>query len=146
MTRSGTARPHSSLHELFDLFSNNFCELRSPVTESNRRPSPYHACKFRLITSDWGGLPQVGRIAVSERVALRLPLPEVVVAWFVTGPGDPPPRILDHLGSIRVDNRTVALASMVSLLSAPRPRASSCSEETHWSGVSIATRTITALR
>ena len=23
----------------------------SPVTESNRRPSPYHACRFRLMTS-----------------------------------------------------------------------------------------------
>ena len=31
----------------------------SPVTESNRRPSPYHACQFRLTPSGWVGLPQV---------------------------------------------------------------------------------------
>ena len=85
MTRSGTARPHSSLHELFDLFSNNFCELRSPVTESNRRPSPYHACRFRLPSSGWVGLPQARRILVSEYVELGLPLPGIVVTWFVTG-------------------------------------------------------------
>ena len=57
----------------------------SPVTESNRRPSPYHACRFRPAVSGWVGLPQVGRIAVSEHVALRLPLPGVVVTRFVTG-------------------------------------------------------------
>ena len=41
----------------------------SPVTESNRRPSPYHACRFRLMPSGWVGLPQVGGNAVSEYVA-----------------------------------------------------------------------------
>ncbi len=31
------------------------------------------------------GLPQVRETAVSERIALRLPLPAVVVTWFITG-------------------------------------------------------------
>jgi len=39
--------------------------------------------------SGWVGLPQVGGIAVSEYVALRLPLPGVVV----TGSEISPPRI-----------------------------------------------------
>ena len=56
----------------------------SPVTESNRRPSPYHACQFRPIASHQVGLLQVGEIAVSEYVALRLVLPGAVVTWFVT--------------------------------------------------------------
>ncbi len=50
----------------------------SPVTESNRRPSPYHACRFRLMASGWVGLPQVGQIAVSEHVALCLPSPSAL--------------------------------------------------------------------
>ena len=37
--------------------------------------------------SSWVGLPQVGGTAVSECVALRLPLPGVVVTCFVTGSG-----------------------------------------------------------
>ena len=37
------------------------------------------------MASGWVGLPQVRGIAVSEYVALRLPLPGVVVTWFVTG-------------------------------------------------------------
>jgi hypothetical protein len=49
-----------------------------------RRPSPYHACWFCLTPSRWVGLAQVGEISVSERVALRLPLAEAVVAGFVT--------------------------------------------------------------
>jgi len=57
----------------------------SPVTESNRRPSPYHTCRFRLMASGWVGLPQLGEIAVSGCVALRRPLPEAVVTCFVTG-------------------------------------------------------------
>ena len=57
----------------------------SPVTESNRRPSPYHACWFRLMGSHWVGLPQVGVIAASGCVVFRLPLPGVVVTYFVTG-------------------------------------------------------------
>jgi hypothetical protein len=57
----------------------------SPVTESNRRPSPYHACRFGLTQSGQAELPQGRRIAVSEYVALRLPLLGVVVTWFVTG-------------------------------------------------------------
>ena len=32
----------------------------SPVTESNRRPSPYHACRIRPIASHCVGLPEVG--------------------------------------------------------------------------------------
>ena len=57
----------------------------SPVTESNRRPSPYHACRFRPMASRGIGLPQVGGIAVSEYVVLCLALPGAVVTWFVTG-------------------------------------------------------------
>jgi hypothetical protein len=57
----------------------------SPVTESNRRPSPYHACRFRLTASGWVGLPQFRGISVSGYVAHRLPLPGVVVTWVVTG-------------------------------------------------------------
>ena len=69
------------------IFSNHTRSSWSPVTESNRRPSPYHACRFRLTTSGWVGLSQVRRMLVSERVALRLPLPGAVVTGFVTGPG-----------------------------------------------------------
>ncbi len=43
--------------------------------------------------SGWVGLPQVGGIAVSEYVALRLPLPGVVVTGVVTGSEISPPRI-----------------------------------------------------
>jgi hypothetical protein len=39
------------------------------------------------MTSGGVGLPQVGGIAVSERVALRLSLPEVVVTCLVTSSG-----------------------------------------------------------
>jgi hypothetical protein len=38
----GTVRPHPGAYRLLYFFSNIFFELRSPVTESNRRPSPYH--------------------------------------------------------------------------------------------------------
>ena len=57
----------------------------SPVTESNRRPSPYHAGRFRLGASYRVGLPQVAAIPVSEHVALCLSLPGAVVTWIVTG-------------------------------------------------------------
>src|SRR6266700_4780426 len=57
----------------------------SPVTESNRRPSPYHACRFRLMPSGWVGLPQARGIPLSGYVALGLPLPGALVTWFVTG-------------------------------------------------------------
>src|SRR5215469_1952299 len=85
----------------FDLEISQQIEIRktllswSPVTESNRRPSPYHACRFRLMPSSWVGLSQVAGIAASERVALRLPLTEVVVTCLVTGSGIPSPRDLD---------------------------------------------------
>jgi len=52
-------RPHPGLRRLLELFSNISCELRSPVTESNRRPSPYHACRIRPIVSR-----QVGSLEV----------------------------------------------------------------------------------
>ena len=68
----------------------------SPVTESNRRPSPYHACQFCLMPSGCVGLPQVGGIAVSGRVALRPSLPTGVVTCLVTaGLRIPPSRIWD---------------------------------------------------
>ena len=51
----------------------------SPVTESNRRSSPYHACRFRLMASYWVGLPQVRGISASGYVALCPPVPGVVV-------------------------------------------------------------------
>ena len=57
----------------------------SPVTESNRRPSPYHACRFRLMASGWVGLPQARGFQVAGCVVLRLALPGVVVTCFVTG-------------------------------------------------------------
>ena len=51
----------------------------SPVTESNRRPSPYHAYSFCLMASGLVELPQVGEIAASGHVALCLLLPGGVV-------------------------------------------------------------------
>ena len=102
MTRPGTVRPHPGLCVLFDLFSNLVCELRSPVTESNRRPSPYHAGRFRPTASHWVGLPQARGVPVSERVALRLRSPEAVVTWFVTGSRPHrPPRPGAHAGRPR---------------------------------------------
>jgi len=54
------------------------------VTESNRRPSPYRAWRIRPTASYWVGLPQATGIPVSERVALRLRLPEAVVTWVLS--------------------------------------------------------------
>jgi hypothetical protein len=51
----------------------------SLVMESNRRPSPYHACRLRLIALCCVGLPKVRGIAVSEYVALGPPASGVVV-------------------------------------------------------------------
>lgn len=50
------------------IFSNQVTYL-SPVTESKRRASPYHASRFRLTLSHQVGLPQVRRIPVSGCVA-----------------------------------------------------------------------------
>ena len=61
-----------------------YLDGRSPVTESNRRPSPYHAYRFRMKASRWIGLLQVGGTAVSEYVALCRPSPGAVVTCFVT--------------------------------------------------------------
>src|SRR5271166_2529836 len=55
----------------------------SYTTESNRRPSPYHACRFRPAASP------LGRVTARQAdglVWLRLPRPGGVVTWFVTGP------------------------------------------------------------
>jgi hypothetical protein len=41
------------------------------------------------MASGWVGLPQLRRILLSERVALRPVLPGLVVTWFVTGFPDP---------------------------------------------------------
>src|SRR5690349_13652798 len=65
----------------------------SPVTESNRRPSSYHASRHRLVTSHEVALLEVGGISVSGQVALSLWLSGAVVTWFVAGSGDPSPRI-----------------------------------------------------
>jgi hypothetical protein len=64
--------------------SNLLSENWSPVTESNRRPSPYHACRFRLATSRWIVLRHVSAIVLSDWVRLRQPWSEGVVTWFVT--------------------------------------------------------------
>jgi hypothetical protein len=42
LTRTETIRPHPGLCRLSGFFSDIAFELLSPVTESNRRPSPYH--------------------------------------------------------------------------------------------------------
>ena len=38
----GPLGPTKAFYRLFEFFSNLLCELESTVTESNRRPSPYH--------------------------------------------------------------------------------------------------------
>jgi hypothetical protein len=83
-TRPGAVRPHPALHGHY-AFSNCVFELESPVTESNRKPSPYHAYLFRPMASGWVGLLRVRGISVSGHVALCRPLPGGVVPWFVTG-------------------------------------------------------------
>jgi hypothetical protein len=75
--------PHRPSGHCLDFFE-SCCSSWSPVTESNRRPSPYHACRFRPMASRWVRLPQVGGIGVSGCVTLRPTLPEGVVTWFVT--------------------------------------------------------------
>ena len=57
-------------------------ELQSPVTESNRRPSPYHSCLFHPTGSLQVPLSQVAGILTSEYVALGLLLSAAVVTWF----------------------------------------------------------------
>ena len=57
----------------------------SPVTESNRRPSPYHACGFRPTASRWVALRHVRQMVLSGWVWLGLPRPGGVVTWLVTG-------------------------------------------------------------
>src|SRR4029077_5420027 len=82
---------HSASHLILKSESKSKSKIRAelePVTESNRRPSPYHACRIRLMTSYRVGLPQARRIAVSGCVALRPRLPGAVVTWYVTGPAD----------------------------------------------------------
>ena len=49
----GTVRPHSGLYTAPDFFSNSVFKLRSPVTESNRRPSPYHGQPDHLLASTY---------------------------------------------------------------------------------------------
>ena len=61
------------------------CITWSLVTESNRRPSPYHACRFRPTAS------RLGRITAGRRDCgrwLRRAMSAIaggVVTWFVTG-------------------------------------------------------------
>ena len=47
------------------VFFESYSSSWSPVTESNRRPSPYHACRFRPSVSHWVGLPQVRAMLLS---------------------------------------------------------------------------------
>ena len=54
-------------------FFESYCSSWSPVTESNRRPSPYHACQFRPMPSHTVGLPQFIGISASGSVALCRP-------------------------------------------------------------------------
>ena len=74
-------RPSDPRPDFFEFYRSSW----SPVTESNRRPSPYHACRFRPMASLRVGLPQVRAAPASEYVVLLRPIPEGVVAWFVTG-------------------------------------------------------------
>src|SRR5215469_16048149 len=103
----------------FDLEISQQIEIRkillswSPATESNRRPSPYHACRFRLLPSDSVRLPQVGGIAVSGCVVLRPALPGAVVTWFVTGSGPQAPMPIEATGRSAPRSRSPA---------DPRPR------------------------
>jgi hypothetical protein len=53
MTPPETVRPHLGASRLYDPFSIIVCELRSPVTESNRRPSPYHGQPDHLVASTY---------------------------------------------------------------------------------------------
>jgi hypothetical protein len=78
--------PHRASEPCPDFFE-SWCSSWSPVTESNRRPSPYHAYRFRPMSSGGVGLPQVGGIVVSGCVVLRPALPGGVVTWFVTVSG-----------------------------------------------------------
>jgi hypothetical protein len=65
------------------------------------------------MASSWVGSPQVGALAASGCVALRLPLPEVVVTWFVTG----------FVGRfLRAEERTPTLSVPVSDLSRDKAR------------------------
>ena len=111
----------------------------SPVTESNRRPFPYHASRFRLMASHRVGLPQARWISVSGYVVLCLPLPGVVVTWFVTGStssfrnagssaadgsgGEPPARIVSHTAVYGRSARRFLLSPHSRAVRAGRPRA-----------------------
>src|ERR1019366_1154947 len=57
MTPLETVRPHPGLNRISGFFSNIACELRSPVTESNRRPSPYHWVPISLPTRHFSERP-----------------------------------------------------------------------------------------
>ena len=75
--------PHRPSEPCPDFFE-SYRSSCSPVTESNRRPSPYHACQFRPMPSHRVWLPQFRGISVSGYVALCRPLPGAVVTYFVT--------------------------------------------------------------
>jgi hypothetical protein len=93
--------PHRPSEPRLDFFE-SWRSSWSPVTESNRRPSPYHACRFHLMASHRVGLPQARGIPVSEHVALRRQLPGGVVACLVTGSKPHrPPRPGAHAGRPR---------------------------------------------
>jgi hypothetical protein len=53
--------PQRHCRDFFESYGSSW----SPVTESNRRPSPYHACRFRPTVSHWVGLPQVRAMVLS---------------------------------------------------------------------------------
>ena len=71
-TETGTGRIRTFSWQRIEIEAEKISLSWSSVTESNRRPSPYQACRFRLLSSGWVGLLQVGGIPVSEYVALCL--------------------------------------------------------------------------
>ena len=71
MTRPRTVRPHLGVSRLSDFFLIFVCELRSPVTESNRRPSPYHlgaSGSLKVV----GAAQRLSSVSSSRRRSMRL--------------------------------------------------------------------------
>ena len=81
MRRSPRPKREQGPHE-------NVKTTRSPVTESDRRPSPYHAHLFCRMVSRWVELRQFEAMGVSRCVVLCLSSAGGVVTWFVTEQSD----------------------------------------------------------
>jgi hypothetical protein len=87
MPPAGTASPHYRIMS-YSSFFRIICLTLSPVTESNRRPSPYHAHLFCRMVSRWVELPQFEAMGGSGCVVLCLLSAGGVVTWFVTEQSD----------------------------------------------------------